>query len=704
MKYRAGGLYRGEGLALVLPHDDDGARRAGAGYQQGVGGGWLARALDEAQPEPPLVVDETVLHLCNQAYDLAVAHRAPKVRLEHLIHAMTLVEAAVETLEAYQIHVTTLRRESAAIIASEVPFGRAGTSLEPGPSEEFDELLHLAAERSFRRRSPVTTEDLLDTLLDMKRDLSSRHLLARHRQDWALRGTPDTMPGAEPRERVRVSAGSHHMGESRKGGDERQGLLPTHTDSLQNSRIDVLERAVRELSEDLNLNRQTFASLVDELRGGRAGAGRGGDPAGGGQGLYVGNGSVQSPAAGRSYAGPSHPDAGGDPMELDHDHIIDRLYLIERNVEGKFSELARTWAVLGQRLETLEEVLEALPGGTGGGISDDLAEKLSTLGDLPARINALEPSLAALPARLAEMERRVLSGIGAAVPAEVAGKLDKIDGALGGLGARLAQIENRMDEPAGNWDLAPFSAGLKDIESRTGDTHLMIDVVDERIQNVESLIDAQQGRLAELSTTIGTELKAVSSAIGAQGAGGEHMQALIRDGMRGVADTFDQQKSAIAQSVTEAVAERMSSMSAMMQARQTESGQLLAQISERISLVEASVTGDADRVSAVAQDYKRDSSAIHDALVAINSNQEMLATSMDQWRQDSRADMVGLTTRLAAMEQATPAANGDLDDVKARLEKLAGALDAQQLDGWSRFRIWLYGTNDWYGASWGARR
>jgi len=73
MKYRAGGLYRGEGLALVLPHDDDGARRAGAGYQQGVGGGWLARALDEAQPEPPLVVDETVLHLCNQAYDLAVA-------------------------------------------------------------------------------------------------------------------------------------------------------------------------------------------------------------------------------------------------------------------------------------------------------------------------------------------------------------------------------------------------------------------------------------------------------------------------------------------------------------------------------------------------------------------------------------------------------------------------------------------------------
>ena len=55
-------------------------------------------------------------------------------------------------------------------------------------------------------------------------------------------------------------------------------------------------------------------------------------------------------------------------LELDHDHVIDRLYLIERNVNEKFSELARTWAVLGQRLEVLEQmVAERAEGGDQSG-------------------------------------------------------------------------------------------------------------------------------------------------------------------------------------------------------------------------------------------------------------------------------------------------------------------------------------------------
>ena len=40
----------------------------------------------------PMLVDETVLACCNHAYDIAVAHRAAEVRIEHLLNAMTRID------------------------------------------------------------------------------------------------------------------------------------------------------------------------------------------------------------------------------------------------------------------------------------------------------------------------------------------------------------------------------------------------------------------------------------------------------------------------------------------------------------------------------------------------------------------------------------------------------------------------------------
>ena len=113
------------------------------------------------------------------------------------------------------------------------------------------------------RRSPVSTEDILDTLLDMKRDLSSRNLLSRHRLDWDLRVGEEPSPRERvPRERWQSSAWRRAWRMARRRRQTRS----------QNTRIDALERAVRELSEDLVINRKTFAALVDEFRQGRASA------------------------------------------------------------------------------------------------------------------------------------------------------------------------------------------------------------------------------------------------------------------------------------------------------------------------------------------------------------------------------------------------------------------------------------------------
>ena len=71
----------------------------------------------------PIAVDDTVLACCNCAYDVARFHASQDVRLEHLLHALTRVGAAVDVLAELGIRVDTLRRETAVAIAAEMPAG-----------------------------------------------------------------------------------------------------------------------------------------------------------------------------------------------------------------------------------------------------------------------------------------------------------------------------------------------------------------------------------------------------------------------------------------------------------------------------------------------------------------------------------------------------------------------------------------------------
>jgi hypothetical protein len=675
-------FYKGEGLDLRIPPggpltDRQSEPATGMGA---AGSGWLARALDDAGAGQIIWVDDLVMQCVNQAYDLALAHRAAEIGLEHLIHAMTLIEATAGILHRYNIHVSALRRESASIIAADAPLGRVAAGITPRPSEELEELLQLAAERARSQRVPVTTEAILDTLLDMKRDISSRNLLSRHRQEWDLRGA------SEPRERVRVSAGSHHMGAS-----VRVEATPTTTDTVQNTRIDALERAVRELSDDLSVNRKTFVSLIEELRESRTVGGQG-------AGLYVTNGvarTVQDPNV--------------ESLDLDHDHIIDRLYLLERNVEAKFGELARTWHLLGERLEAMEGVLAELPAeSASAAVPDEVIQKLVVLSDLSS-----------LPERLSAMERRLLASattpVSVTVPPELTGKMDKIDQAFAALINRLDELEERFDQPvAANWDIAPLSAGLKEIEARAGDTQLMIDTVDDRVKKVEDLLDAHRSQVAQMSSTLGTELKALASSVSAQGVGGERISVLVEDGMRGVAQTFERQNGEIAAAVTREIADRVGHLTATLQGRQNEQHQILSAISTRLAELQNLGGGGVtdDRLLVMAENYERDSVVLHEALRAINANQQTLASSMDAWRSEAKTDIAHLSNRLVHIEtlrEPAPAlgSSAEFDELRRRIDEIGVALRQRPArpevpeDGWSRFRKWLYGTDDWFGASWG---
>src|SRR5450631_3766426 len=65
--------------------------------------------------------DETVLACCHHAHEVAKAHGAREVMLEHLVHALVRVPDSAQVLQDRGINVESLKRESATVISSEIP-------------------------------------------------------------------------------------------------------------------------------------------------------------------------------------------------------------------------------------------------------------------------------------------------------------------------------------------------------------------------------------------------------------------------------------------------------------------------------------------------------------------------------------------------------------------------------------------------------
>lgn len=649
-------LYKGEGLELVMPQGWGSGRALSPRVEQEPG--WLARALEPADDLQSMWVDEAVLRCCNQAYDLAVAHRATEVGLEHLVHAMTLVVESIEVLRTYNVDVTTLRHESAAIIAADGPVAYSNGHASPMNSEQFVTTLRLAADRAYRHRSPITVEDILDTLFDMKNDLSSRNLLSRHRSDWRLRTNPEpAYDDARPRE------------------------AQTVTDSFQNTRIDALERMVHELSEHIVENRTSVSELLDELRG---------------------NTVVRPPKA-LNGAGTHH--SVGD-ASADRDALLDRFYSLDRSIDGKFDELARAWEVLGKRIDALEDTVEALPVGGEpstvealvtkidelGAKTDklpslvnvgdklngltELSNKLDGLSDLEQKVSRLEASLAGLPDRLIAMERRL---------AQSASNGQAID--ITPVQKDIREIRDLIDGgPSEPFELTPLVNDMNKIGRDIDDTRLVVDGYADRFDRLDRAIDGY-------------------------GVDDDQMQRLIDNAMGRVGQTFATQRDEIAEGVANAVSDRLGALSTMVNERQTEQTRQLGIISERVSALEARSQSEAERIIAAIGSGVAGGDGVdtRDALYKLNGNQKTLADAVDQLRADTKDDTNEIKRDLSALLSRMQLPVGDTGtsqshkELQDKLDILTGQLQRRQ-DFWTRFRVWLFGTDDWYGASWGENR
>lgn len=399
--------YRGQDIDLRTPQTgaasppdfaraDNGPR--GRGYDMPRGG--------------PIWVDEALLACCNHAYDVALANRSSEVRLEHLLHALTRHEEAIEVLETRGVHVAAMRRDSAALIAAEIPVGFSNGKSSPRRSPEMEEALRLAAEQAYRRNEPAGIEDLLDVFLLIRPDLPGLALLERNigpaagetplelqsvrRSAYLRRSEPAEPPEPPRRQRERPRRAVTRAFVEAPMPAERG---PSMTDQMQNSRIAALEQMVRDLAGEIS--------------------------------SYRGEASRASLGMDERLQSIERAMTATDGSAGLAQHIVDRIARMERAVEARIGDLSLTAAALVERLEQLEKVASARP-----------ASPALDLSGLEQRFGVLEAKLDPTPlaSRLELIEEAVLSR-DAGLDAGLAERVGAVERALAGLEASVRAVE-----------------------------------------------------------------------------------------------------------------------------------------------------------------------------------------------------------------------------------------------------------------------
>ena len=267
-------VYRGEDLDLRTPQtwSAQPADLAGAADTQSTLNGQRS-----GYRAGPLLVDDTVLACANYAYDVALAHRSAEVRLEHFLNAMTRIDAAADALEAHGVRLAALRRESATIIASEIPVGLPNAKASPRRSDDLADVLRAACNLASRRNAPATIDDVLNVMMDQRSDLPGLVLLARHTVRQGMRETVEQFPPLSRYGQDQRYAAPQYdryvrqpMPEPQRYAVEpprpmRSEFSGSATDTIQNTRIEALEQMVRALGNDLTNERQVVSGMLKDL-------------------------------------------------------------------------------------------------------------------------------------------------------------------------------------------------------------------------------------------------------------------------------------------------------------------------------------------------------------------------------------------------------------------------------------------------------
>lgn len=229
--------YKGRDLDLRTPY----APGAGADADGQVS--WVFRS--DAGREAPIPVDQTVLACCNAAYDAAFFHGARETRVEHLLYALTRVDAARDILEQHGIRTPQLRRDAAAAIVDDVPAaGAAGKA--PRSSTELENVLRRAAGRAGQDSVPASVHDVLRAVVSYGREAPPTALLLRSANDpqqlerWAAEAATRLPAYAAP------------------------SLPPAMAQEIL-GRLETVETSMRSLAAEVAADRKAMLDLMGEI-------------------------------------------------------------------------------------------------------------------------------------------------------------------------------------------------------------------------------------------------------------------------------------------------------------------------------------------------------------------------------------------------------------------------------------------------------
>ena len=330
----------------------------------------------------PIWVDDTLLMCCNHAFDVAYAHRAAEVRIEHLLYALTRIDSAAEILESVGVRDAGLRRESAMIIASAIPVGLTNGKATPRASSALKEALHLTSQRGAQSSRAGSVHDLMNIFLNVRQDLEGLDLLRRH-----LGGTSGLRAQADQRMDSGAGAGSV------------PASALSATDRAQNSRIEALERMVQSLGSGAGQDR-------GELNDARHMPMNYGDQ-------Y----SYGTPRGG----------FGGQDM-----YAQQRVTQLEQSLVARLDETLQHLAMMTERLGALERKVGE--GRSGSGVDTTvLNERLGRFEKILASRSESGGDLSQIETRLSDIELAILSR-------------DETSQGVGSLAERLDRLETKIDQ------------------------------------------------------------------------------------------------------------------------------------------------------------------------------------------------------------------------------------------------------------------
>jgi hypothetical protein len=624
--------------------------------------GRVSRAVYSSSANGPIWVDEVVLQCCNYAYDMAAAHAAGEVGLEHLVHALTRVDAAARVLEQRGVREGQLRRESAALLASEIPTSQSSERSLPRRSPEFEDVLRRATEIAGRRGLAASIDDVLLTLLTWPRDVPAVVLLRRMAPDWQR---------AEWTRQREVVVEAQRVVEAPRTTE----LVPRY-----GSYIGAIEDGLRALHSEIANERKVLAELIRDIQ--RDVVAQRTDHA-----AFRGDLSQRIETLERSVQ------VRSDVLRLPA-QVAERMQTLEKAVHGGLGEGARNWAALGQRLQALETALASRGG------SSELQPLVDRIASLEASIDGHQREVGrelvqdvrrgteGLGERLTQIERLVSAGAG-----EGGRHWTSLSERMGAIEAIL---NSRTGDAAG--DLVPLMDRLDGLEravrSGFGDAVGMTTLLTERVEAMEKLATgaAGSGPSGEMVARIEQRLEGLERMIDSRTGGVEARIATIAQGQ-----AFD--PSLILRPVGEALV-RLRTES------QERGGAVLGQLAtaaEKMAALEQANAAAKDSFEAVLKARDREVSEMHEAIVRLAENQHTLASAIADWRLEVHTDFGEVNNRIERIlapppvkvaeipaENALKAAGVRQDGAAESIEALE---DLEPDSGKRGFWYWLFGTN-----------